>query len=144
MRADGYMNMYSNILSKCPWVPVVGNHEYYDSEYIGRYKDSTWENWNDIPALHALLTGGTLHGGSAHGNVPSGNARWFSVDFGLIHWISLDLNLYFGTDDSSADLKKQQANWLAQDLEAANANRAVTPWIIAGSHYPFYCTECAS
>jgi len=143
-RGDGYMNMYSKILSQCPWVPVVGNHEYYSSEYIKRYQDSTWQHWDDVKSLQALLTGGTLHAGSSQSVVPSGSARWFSVDFGLVHWISLDLNLYFGTDDGSAELKQQQADWLTKDLAEANANRATRPWIVAGSHYPFYCSECAN
>lgn len=143
-RGDAYMNMYQSVLSKCPWVPVVGNHEYYDGEQIKRYQDSTWENWKDIPSdLHALLVGGTLHGG-VDSPTPSGSARFFSVDIGLVHWISLDLNLYFGTDSSSEDLKKAQADWLRKDLEAANKNRKAVPWIFAGSHYPFYCSECST
>jgi len=87
-RGDGYMNMYSKILSQCPWVPVVGNHEYYSSEYIKRYQDSTWQHWDDVKSLQALLTRGTLHAGGSQIVVPSGSARWFSVDFGLVHWIS--------------------------------------------------------
>merc|ERR1712070_1145868 len=79
-RGDAYMNMYQDIISKCPWIPVVGNHEYYDGEQIKRYQDSTWQNWPDIPTdLHALLVGGTLHAG-ASAQTPSGTARWFSVD----------------------------------------------------------------
>mmetsp|Transcript_68242 Transcript_68242/g.118884 ORF Transcript_68242/g.118884 Transcript_68242/m.118884 type:complete len:602 (-) Transcript_68242:186-1991(-) len=143
-RGDAYMNMYQHIISQCPWVPVVGNHEYYDGEQIKRYQDSTWQNWDDIPSdLHALLVGGTLHAG-ASGSMPSGTARWFSVDMGLVHWVSLDLNVYFGTDSGSADLKRAQADWLKKDLAEANKNRKTVPWIFAGSHYPFYCSECAT
>ena len=30
-------------------------------------------------------------------SVPSHTSRWFSFDFGLIHFINLDLNMYYGT-----------------------------------------------
>lgn len=81
---------------------------------------------------------------NSQGSVPSGSARWFSVDIGLIHWVSLDLNLYFGTDSSAENLRKAQADWLKKDLVQANKNRKNVPWILAGSHYPFYCSECSS
>lgn len=158
-RGDGYMNAYQAILARCPWMPIVGNHEYYSSEYLSRYMDSTWQNWGDVDgtngarqhatstatsALGALLSRATFAGAGISGAVPSGTSRWFSLDIGLVHLIALDLNVYFGTDSSSADLKQQQADWLKKDLAAANSNRARVPWIVANSHYPFYCSECAS
>lgn len=155
-RGDGYMQAYQRILARCPWFPVVGNHEYYSSEYLARYMDSTWENWKDVEkrgdrtvntatsALGALLSRATFAGPGLTGPVPSGTSRWFSVDIGLVHLVALDLNLYFGTDSANATLKQAQIDWLKKDLAAANENREAVPWIIANSHYPLYCSECAT
>ena len=159
-RGDGYMQAYQRILSRCPWMPIVGNHEYYSNEQLSRYMDSTWENWNDISkedkpknmdtmdtatsALGALLSKAAFAGAGSQGPVPSGTSRWFSTDIGLVHLVALDLNLYFGTDSNNATLKQQQIDWLEKDLAAANENRDAVPWIIATSHYPLYCSECAS
>ena len=30
------------------------------------------------------------------------------------------------------------------DLAAANANRDNVPWVVAFSHFPFFCTGCLS
>ena len=79
-----------------------------------------------------------LHGGEA----PSGSSRYFSVDFGLIHFVALDLNVYYGGDPCGDPCKAAQLKWLEADLAAANRNRATVPWVVVMSHYPFYCTGC--
>ena len=68
--------------------------------------------------------------------------RFFSVDFGLVHLVALDLNMYFGTDDCGDACKQAQMAWLKQDLAKANSNRDQVPWVVAMSHFPFYCTGC--
>ena len=37
-----------------------------------------------------------------------------------------------------------QIEWLKANLAAANTNRESVPWIVAGSHFPFYCTGCTA
>lgn len=44
--------------------------------------------------LGHLLAFGTHHAAGATGPVPSGTSRYYSVDFGLVHFIALDLNMY--------------------------------------------------
>ena len=157
-RGDGYMSAYQSIVANCPWMPVVGNHEYYDGEELARYLDQTWEKWGPIPggntstrhggrstatsALGALLSTGNHHAAGTHGSLPSNTSRYFSVDFGLVHLIALDLNVYYGVDACSDPCKQAQKRWLEEDLKQANANRERVPWVIAMSHYPFYCTGC--
>ena len=69
----------------------------------------------------------------------SGTSRYYSVDIGLVHVIVLDLNAYY----FPRELKwiKPQLKWLKSDLEAADKNRGVVPWIALVSHYPLYCTS---
>lgn len=160
-RADAYMSAYTNTLSQCPWMPIVGNHEYYDGAELGRYLDSTWEKWGPIQggdvdptakfpistatsALGAFLSTGNHHAAGTFGaHVPSKSSRYFSADFGLVHLIGLDFNVYYGNDPCGDSCKQDQLAWLVKDLEAANKNRASQPWIIASAHYPVFCTGCS-
>ena len=36
-RGDAYMNAFGRTLAKCPWIPVVGNHEAFDGDHFNRY-----------------------------------------------------------------------------------------------------------
>ena len=49
-------------------------------------------------ALGSLLSIGNHHSAGTHGATPSHSSRYFSVDFGLVHLIALDFNLYYGND----------------------------------------------
>eukprot|EP00756_Hemistasia_phaeocysticola_P023628 Hpha_TRINITY_DN15904_c0_g2::TRINITY_DN15904_c0_g2_i2::g.74114::m.74114 len=161
-RADGYFNAFQQTIASCPWMPVVGNHEYYAGAELGRYLDSTWDKWGpiaggDVPgnefaagpakstattALGALLSTGLHHGMGTMGANPSGTSRYFSADVGLIHIVALDLNLYYGVDPCGDSCKSAQLEWLRKDLTLANANRDKVPWVIALSHFPLYCSGC--
>ena len=35
---------------------------------------------------------------------------------------------------------QRQRRWLESDLEVANKNRALQPWLIVFAHRPMYCT----
>ena len=48
IRADAYMNAFQPVLAECPWMPVVGNHEYSGMQ-LARYLNSTWEKWAPLP-----------------------------------------------------------------------------------------------
>eukprot|EP00035_Acanthoeca_spectabilis_P002739 m.89244 g.89244 ORF g.89244 m.89244 type:complete len:732 (+) comp11720_c0_seq1:37-2232(+) len=41
-RGDGYMNNYQPLATQVPWIPVIGNHEYYDNAYFHRYLNQTF------------------------------------------------------------------------------------------------------
>ena len=82
-------------------------------------------------------------GGGRGGPVPSETSRYFGVDFGLIHFAALDLNVYNGADPYCDDVcKSRQLSWLEEDLAAVD--RRKTPWVVVMSHYPLYCTGCAT
>jgi len=151
-RADGYMSAFQPIVANVPWMPVVGNHEYYSGALLERFLNQTWggHTWpadthgvsTATSALGALISRGTHHAAGLHGSTPSNTSRFFSVDFGLVHLVALDLNMYFGTDDCGDACKQAQMAWLKQDLAKANSNRDQVPWVVAMSHFPFYCTGC--
>ena len=162
VRADGYMQAFEQTIANVPWMPIVGNHEYYAGTNLSRYLDSTWEKWGPIDvagdgeaayggvgggatsatsALGAFLSAGNHHAAgttvSALSNsVPSNTSRYFSVDVGLTHLVALSLNGYNGVDQCTDECNKAQAAWLRADLAAVD--RAKTPWLIATSHFPMY------
>ena len=98
-----YMEAYEPVLASTPWLPVVGNHEFYDGDALRRYLNQTEGSVVAFPpesslvrgahstaesALSRLLATGNHHGAGTHGgSVPSGTSRWYSVDFGLLHLI---------------------------------------------------------
>jgi len=144
-RGDAYMNSLQPLLARCPWYPVVGNHEASDGDHYNRYMKIAWgevfgsdpdaeQHWKQPPhtstattALGHLLTKGTMYA-SVHNAVPSNTSRYTATDYGLVHVIGLDLmNFDVG-----------QAAWLEADLKAAAANRANVPWIMASAHVPIY------
>eukprot|EP01064_Diplonema_japonicum_P020458 TRINITY_DN2991_c1_g1_i2.p1 TRINITY_DN2991_c1_g1~~TRINITY_DN2991_c1_g1_i2.p1 ORF type:complete len:756 (+),score=271.88 TRINITY_DN2991_c1_g1_i2:58-2268(+) len=182
-RADGYMNGFQPTLSSCPWLPNVGNHEYYSGAELNRYLDSTWQKWGPLPAtdqtaaaaketqntttttttnnkvnkennrryngsssatsaLGYLLSAGNHHGVGVHGALPSNTSRYFSVNYGKVHLVALDLNGYYGTDPCGAPCQEAQLAWLKQDLAEANKNRDQFPWVVVFSHFPLFCTGC--
>eukprot|EP00658_Telonema_sp_P-2_P008830 TRINITY_DN13341_c0_g1_i2.p1 TRINITY_DN13341_c0_g1~~TRINITY_DN13341_c0_g1_i2.p1 ORF type:complete len:562 (-),score=46.84 TRINITY_DN13341_c0_g1_i2:35-1720(-) len=158
-RGDGYMQAYQPVLAHIPWIPVVGNHEFYDGDKLRRYLNQTegtvianpeahpWLH-NSVStatsALGSLLSAGNHHGAGLHGSQPSGTSRFFSVDFGLIHFVALDLNMYNAVDTCGEACREAQLAWLKEDLAAANSNRDQVPWIVAMSHFPLYCSNCPS
>lgn len=161
-RADGYMQAFEQTIANIPWMPIVGNHEYYSGTYLSRYLDSTWEKWGPIDlegdvetayggvsggmtsatsALGAFLSAGNHHAGgttttSSSNSVPSNTSRYFSVDLGLVHLVALSMNGYNGVDKCTSKCNAEQLAWLNEDLAAVN--RTKTPWVVAMSHFPLY------
>ena len=100
---------------------MIGNHEstmavpgdHVDESTEQRYLNQTWGviygqadggGGRDVrsetgtarttatTSLGHLLTRGSYYGAAAHGAAPSRTSQWYSVDFGLIHFVILDLN----------------------------------------------------
>eukprot|EP00036_Acanthoecidae_sp_10tr_P015395 CAMPEP_0206286198 /NCGR_PEP_ID=MMETSP0106_2-20121207/480_1 /ASSEMBLY_ACC=CAM_ASM_000206 /TAXON_ID=81532 /ORGANISM="Acanthoeca-like sp., Strain 10tr" /LENGTH=610 /DNA_ID=CAMNT_0053716719 /DNA_START=44 /DNA_END=1873 /DNA_ORIENTATION=- len=155
-RGDGYMNSYSKVLKNCPWFPTVGNHEFYDGDQLTRYLNQTYGvtmagntraegadgTSTATSPLGYMLSAGNHKAAGTHGTTPSNTSRFFSSDFGLIHFVGLDLNMYNNVDTCGESCRLAQLEWLKKDLAAANANRDNVPWIIAMSHFPLYCSNC--
>lgn len=133
-RGDAYLNAFEPVLSTCPWVPVIGNHEASDGDHFRFYENLTdgvtMANVTSTAtsALGHTLSKATLFGAVAHSARPSGTSRYFSVDVGLVHIAALDLD----------NLDAAQLAWLDADLAAAERNRGAVPWIVATSHFPLY------
>lgn len=112
---DAYMQAFQNVLARCPWLPVIGNHEStmgngkdrVDASSEQRYLNQTWgvifgQDGTEIEtntarttattSLGHLITRGSFYGAASHGTIPSRTSQWYSIDLGLIHFVMLDLD----------------------------------------------------
>lgn len=149
-RGDGYMNGYQPLLSSIPWVPVIGNHEYYEGDMFQRFLNMSsgvigLSSGNETSALSAMLTLSTLHGHAAKqshyksiNGAHSSTSRYYSEDIGLVHFIGIDFSPYYFSSTQS-QWKIPQLKWFEEDLKSID--RKKTPWVIVGGHFPLYCSS---
>lgn len=62
---------------------------------------------------------------------------WYSFNDGLVHWVSIDTELWY-YDGTPTEIANQFA-WLKADLAAVN--RTETPWVIAMGHKVRACAS---
>ncbi|MFM1770793.1 MAG: hypothetical protein RJA22_3322 [Verrucomicrobiota bacterium] len=105
-------DLYNRILPSTPVWSTLGNHEAYSLTPDGRLP------YYDIFSVPPLP--GT-------GGVPSGSPRYYSFNYGNIHFVNLDSML------SDRSTNGPMWRWLQQDL-AANTQ----DWLIAFWHHPPY------
>jgi hypothetical protein len=103
-------DMYPDILRQTVLWPTIGNHETYADPVDLAYL-----------SIFSLPTEGEA------GGVPSGTERYYSFDYGNIHFVCLDAM------NSDTTRTGPMATWLDQDL-AANTNE----WTIGFWHHPPY------
>ena len=91
-----------------PLFPTPGNHEYVTNQ--GQpYLDNFY-----LPA-----------------NNPEGTERYYSFDWGPVHFVSLDSNCAIGLASPDRCTLAAQKSWVAQDLAATQR-----PWKVAFFHHP--------
>ena len=105
-------DMYPSTLRNYSLWPVIGNHETAQSTTATQF-----------PYLDIF---NTPRAGEA-GGVPSGSAKYYSFDYGNIHFVGLD------SMTSTYATNSVMANWLRDDL-AANTQA----WTIVFFHHPPY------
>jgi predicted phosphodiesterase len=112
----------SNLLKNCKLYPVLGNHDYNNSE------SATALRGDPVHYFECF----TLPKNAECGGTPSGTEAYYSFDYGGIHFIMLDS---YGTENGKKlyDTTGIQAQWLKADL-TANTQK----WTIAVMHHPPY------
>ncbi|MFN3342782.1 MAG: metallophosphoesterase, partial [Flavobacteriales bacterium] len=106
-------NMYESILSRTVVWPTPGNHDY--NNHIP---------FSPAPAYYDIFN---LPASGEAGGLPSGTEKYYSWNYGNVHFISLD------SYDEDRSPNAAMATWLQADL-AANTQ----PWVIAYWHHPPY------
>jgi hypothetical protein len=97
---------HAELLRNVPIWPAYGNHD-----------ARRWAHFNIF----------TLPAEGEAGGVASGTERYFSFDFGQVHFVMLD------SESSDLDTDGAMLEWLQRDLEATQQT-----WLIAVLHHPPY------
>ncbi len=111
---DKYPQQFKNI----PLHPSPGNHDYANAGYLGA--DTREFNFPYFSIF-------TLPDNGEAGGFPSKNKKYYSYDYGNIHFVSLDS--YGAYNDASSAMYK----WLDADLKANELR-----WTIIYFHHPPY------
>ena len=112
-----WLNSIRPLSANVPLAPTLGNHEMYTLDWKMR-EPRAYLNYFDVP----------LNGNETF------NGRYYSYDFGDVHYVVLDTMLYESNhednhDTHHPDLYDVQVQWLRQDL-AANTKK----WTVVLMH----------
>ncbi len=111
---NAIFNIYPTVLRQTPVWSCLGNHD---------TAQATGGSYPGVPYFDIF----TFPTAAQSGGVASGTERYFSWEFGNVHFISLD------TQTTDTTLRGNMLAWLENDL-AANTRR----WTIAVWHHPAY------
>lgn len=106
---ERHLAVYETLLACAPMYPCPGNHEYVQ------------------PGARAYLA---LHALPEEGVPPQDRGRYYSFDWGPVHFVSLDSNAPLL---ETAEGRDGMLSWLEQDLAQARQ-----PWKVAYFHHPPY------
>ena len=114
LKGDYFMQNIEQIAAYVPYMVSVGNHE-NAAESLAQYT----ERFRHMPSNTGMIV-------SANGVAPN---NWFySWDAGLVHYIAISTETYFGINSvGDKNTCAKQFAFLQQDLAKANANRDKVP-----------------
>merc|ERR1719223_1263466 len=121
------MRSIEQLAAYVPYMVSHGNHE-DGRESLAHYV----ERFRSQPANAEPTTFATANGETT-------NTLYFSWDAGLVHYVSISTELWFGVSDGKVT-KNTLLDWLKKDLETANRNRKAVPWIVVQGHRSVYCS----
>ncbi len=122
----GRQYAYDSILRYLHYYTTPGNHDYniLRAQSLLDYLDPTIDK-GPYYDIHEVPKNGES------GGVPSGTEIYYSFDYGHVHFISLNSEVFTWTTNNSSPMK----NWLKKDLEANKL-----PWTVVIFHQPPYST----
>jgi hypothetical protein len=133
LMGDVFMRNIEPIAAEIPYMVSVGNHE-NGPESLAQYT----ERFRHVPSNSGVIA-------STNGVVP--NNWWYSWDSGLVHYVAISTEVYFGVKSvGDNNTCARQFEFLKADLARANTNRKNVPWIVVRSLRSRHCTrraECA-
>ena len=124
---DQFFRNIEQLAAYTPYMVSIGNHE-NSAIHLAHYTERFRLMPGNDPATPTQKT--------SNGVAP--NNWWYSWDDGLIHYIAISTEVYFGVGPLGAT--RAQFEWLKADLAKANANRANVPWIAVHGHRSIYCS----
>eukprot|EP01059_Diplonema_ambulator_P028960 TRINITY_DN47_c0_g4_i3.p2 TRINITY_DN47_c0_g4~~TRINITY_DN47_c0_g4_i3.p2 ORF type:complete len:549 (+),score=228.56 TRINITY_DN47_c0_g4_i3:39-1685(+) len=124
---DYFFRNIEQVAAYTPYMISHGNHEDGATALAHFMENFRLMPSNAIPPLYTTTNGATT------------NSMYFSWDHGLVHYIAMSTELWFGITDGNTTLDTFIA-WVKDDLDKANKNRANVPWIVMHGHRSIYCS----
>ncbi|MDY7229867.1 metallophosphoesterase family protein [Hyalangium rubrum] len=109
---SNFLRPMAALLAEVPIFPSMGNHEYVTNQ------GQPYLNNLYLPA-----------------NNPRGTERYYSFDWGNVHFVALDSNCLRGSASADRCIASEQLAWLKQDLAASRAQ-----WKVVYLHHPLWST----
>ncbi|KAK9832504.1 hypothetical protein WJX81_002657 [Elliptochloris bilobata] len=142
---DQYFEQYYPVFKNAPIMTLPGNHE---RDWPGTGAQHQLQCWQTSVAgdRYDPLQPRTDSGGEcgkpyqqrlqmpAKAQTINATGQWYSFDQGPVHFLQLSTEEPFGVGSP-------QWKFAVADLQAANANRANTPWVVVGFHRPIYTSS---
>lgn len=125
-QGSDFMRSIEKIAARVPYLTIPGNHEKKD-------------NFSHYDARFSML--GDRHAPEHSAPLSSRiNNHFWSLDMGPAHILMFSSEFYYFTQ-FGWDQIERQFRFLEEDLQRANANRHIRPWIIVMGHRPLYCVK---
>ena len=104
-----YFDVYQEAMRRVPFFPVPGNHDYYE------FAAEPYRALHDLPRVNA---------------VEADHGRYYSFDWGDVHFVALDSNTPL---EEAVAGRGRMLQWLEEDLAATDKF-----WRVAIFHHPPY------
>lgn len=133
-----YMNMMEPVTAEKPWMVLPGNHE--DSCHSPACilsLHNLYHTLRNFTAYNARFRMPSMENGGT-------SNMWYSFNYGPVHFVSLNTETdYPGSPEGRSSLWGDggfgdQLAWLRKDLEQAQKERTLRPWVLAAGHRPLY------
>eukprot|EP01060_Flectonema_neradi_P028171 TRINITY_DN378_c0_g1_i5.p1 TRINITY_DN378_c0_g1~~TRINITY_DN378_c0_g1_i5.p1 ORF type:complete len:562 (+),score=143.07 TRINITY_DN378_c0_g1_i5:55-1686(+) len=124
---DQFFKNIEQVAANAPYMISHGNHEDTHANLAHFLERFRLMPSNAVPPTYLSHNGRTT------------NSLYFSWDHGLVHYVAISTEMWFGTGDLTANLLTM-LEWLKDDLKKANENRDKFPWIIIHGHRSIYCS----
>ncbi|KAI5481098.1 acid phosphatase [Pseudohyphozyma bogoriensis] len=139
---EQFFDQMTPLSANKPWMVAPGNHEANCDNGLSGYGDSY------CVVGQTNFTGYIEHWRMPQQKSHKTNNFWYSFDYGMAHFVSLDTetDLGHGLQGPIQNIStnhngpfgglNEQVDWLVEDLKSVD--RTVTPWLIVQLHRPWY------
>lgn len=111
---DNFYNMLEPFASKMPMMMSDGNHDEQQSYVQFLHRIQMPQPWTGAANLSRF---------------------YYSFDYGPVHFI-----VYSTDGGHEIGSGSEQYNFIVADLAKVNTRRSITPWVVAMTHHPMYCS----
>jgi len=121
-----------DVMQVRPYMVAVGNHEYNCND------PSCFPQTQNFTAYNARFRMPSLESGGSTGK---GRNMWYSFNYANVHYVVVDTETDYPNAPEGEVMFGNQLAWLQNDLQTANQNRQLMPWLVVAGHRPIYSSS---